>query len=123
LLVTEHDCHVYMGSRSVEKGTKAIEALTAEEPRCKGRVELIKLDVSDPKSIVEAADNVKGRLGGKKLYGLVNNAGVLYTAAKISKEAMIQTNVYGVKQMTEAFATLLDPVNGRIVNMGSHSAP
>ena len=96
LLVTEHDCDVYMGSRSVDKGLKAIQALTTEEPRCKGRVELLQVDVADPESIIEAADTLEGRLGGKKLYGLVNNAGVMYSVSKISKEVMIQTNVYGV---------------------------
>src|SRR5512141_1543870 len=33
-------------------------------------------DITDPAAVAEAADEVKAALGGKTLYGLVNNAGI-----------------------------------------------
>ena len=41
LLITEHDCYVYMGSRSLERGNAAIEQLIKGDPKCDGRVELV----------------------------------------------------------------------------------
>jgi len=67
---------------------------------------------------------MREKLGEGKLYGLVNNAGTgEWVGAGCSREDMINTNVYGPKLMTEAFADLLDPTCGRIVNTGSGSGP
>ena len=41
LFATEHGCHVYMGSRSIEKGKAAIDSLIKEDARCAGKVELV----------------------------------------------------------------------------------
>ena len=79
--------------------------------------------MSDPSSITAAAQTIKAKLRNNKLYGLVNNAGVMYMVSQITKEEMIKTNVYGVKLMTEAFIPLLNPTKGRIVNMGSAAGP
>ena len=43
---------------------------------CKGKVELVVVDVSKEASVKSAAANVKGSLGNAKLYALVNNAGI-----------------------------------------------
>lgn len=43
---------------------------------CKGKVELLVVDVANEDSVKAAAETLKGRLGDAKLYGLVNNAGV-----------------------------------------------
>ena len=64
---------------------------------------------------------MKGKLGDKKLYGLINNAGTLIRP-DCSKEKMIKTNFYGPKLMSEAFAPLIQNF-GRIVNVGAISAP
>ena len=36
---------------------------------------------------------------------------------------MIKTNMYGVKNMSEAFIPLIEPAGGRIVNLGSGAGP
>ena len=38
---------------------------------------MIKVDVTDQTSVIDAAAEVKDRLGVKKLYGLINNAGCI----------------------------------------------
>ena len=118
-LLTQHNCYVYLGSRSLEKGNAAIEDLIKEFPECKGKVELVIVDVSNPGSIKDAADVVKAKLAGQKLYGLVNNAGVGGATAP-SNDQIIRTNVYGVKLVTEAFLPL---VESRIVNVSSGGGP
>ena len=65
-----------------------------------------------------AAANLKAKLGDKKLYGLVNNAGTGF-AHNPTKEAILKTNFYGPKLMADAFAPLMEQDGGRIVNMGS----
>ena len=84
---------------------------------CKGKVELVIVDVSNEASVKSAAATVKGSLGNAKLYALVNNAGI----GSSGKEATLQTNVYGPKWMTDNFLPLIDASEGRIVNVGSGS--
>ena len=54
------------------------------------------------------------------MYGLVNNAGIGWGN---TADAIMNTNVYGVKRMSEAFIPLLDAANGRVVNLGSGAGP
>ena len=112
-----------MGARNVERGNAAIEKLVKEDVRCKDKVELVQVDVADPASITAAAEAVKTKLGGEKLYALVNNAGTGLAHEGVTKDDMIKTNVYGVKNMSEAFIPLINPEGGRIVNLGSGAGP
>ena len=56
------------------------------------------------------------------MYGLVNNAGVIHLNG-VTKDAVVKTNVYGPKWMSEAFVPMIDTRIGRIVNLGSGSGP
>ena len=47
-----------------------------ELPASAGKIEVLKVDVSNDKSVTDAAAALKAKLGDQKLYGLVNNAGV-----------------------------------------------
>ena len=47
-----------------------------ELPASAGKIEVLKVDVSNDKSVTDAAAVLKAKLGDQKLYGLVNNAGV-----------------------------------------------
>jgi len=42
---------------------------------CKGKIEVIVVDVADQASVLSAAQALKEKLGDDKLYALVNNAG------------------------------------------------
>ena len=60
LLVVDHGCYVYMGSRSVERGQAAIDGLPEE---CKGKIETVQVDISDLDSVNAAAVTMKEKLG------------------------------------------------------------
>ena len=87
-------------------------------------------DVEDDTAIVAAAALVRGRLAGRTLDGLVNNAGsslsnplLVQSVAEFRRQ--IEINLVGMFAVTRAFAPLLgaDPAlagaRGRIVNVSS----
>lgn len=103
-----------------------------------GVADLIKplvLDVSKPATITAAVDAVREwqdaskRSGqrGKHLFGIVNNAGVLYrnltgNGNLEETQKSFDVNVFGPQRMVEAFLPLLKNTpggGGRIVNVGS----
>jgi len=43
---------------------------------CKGKIEVLLVDVADQVSVKSAASVLKEKLGEEKLYALVNNAGI-----------------------------------------------
>jgi len=96
-----------------------LDALDAIE-----NIRAVRLDVTVDKEIEAAVETV--RTEGRGLYGLVNNAGVLFTGpvsdADIDKvKWLFDVNVYGVMRVTKAFAPLIIESQGRIINMGSIS--
>jgi len=114
--------YVYIGSRGLENGQKAVEALKAEGLN---NVEAIQLDVSDDESVKTARAEI-----GKKtevLDVLINNAGITGGMPQSALEASIDqfknvfdTNLYGVVRVTQAFIDLLKKSpEPRIVNVSS----
>jgi NAD(P)-dependent dehydrogenase (short-subunit alcohol dehydrogenase family) len=97
----------------------------AERLRAQG-VEPVMLDVTDPASIAAAV----GKLEGRPLHGLVNNAGVAVSMpleflplAELRRQ--LEVNLVGQVAVTQAFMPNLRAARGRIVNVGSiagHSA-
>lgn len=123
-LVFEHDAHVFMGSRSLAKGEEALRALQSSLPEeRKDRIELIQLNVGEDASVTKAAQQIRlERLAeSEKLYALVNNAGTGLAMGASPKE-VLNTNLYGVKRMVEAFVDT-GLVSQRVVNVGSGSGP
>lgn len=70
---TKATYHIFLGSRSLEKGNKALEALKAEVPDTKSSVDLLQLDLTDDVSIETAYETV--RKSYNHIDTLVNNAG------------------------------------------------
>merc|ERR1712228_30103 len=105
------------GTRNVNRGNVALQALMREDARVARNIALVQVDVADPDSIVAASESVKEKLGNEQLYALVNNAGCIIKD-DVTKESMVEANVYGVKRMSEAFIPLINPSMGRIVNLG-----
>lgn len=87
-------------------------------------------DVEDDAAIVAAAAEVRARLGGRTLAGLVNNAGIalaepLLVQSVADFRKQIEVNLVGMFAVTRAFAPLLGAEpgltgpKGRIVNISS----
>lgn len=114
--------YVYLGSRDLENGLKAVERLKAEGL---GQVEAVQLDVSDSESVSAARTEV-----GKKTESLdilINNAGIsggmpqsAISASLDQYRKVFETNLFGVVRMVQAFMDLLqNSPEPRIVNVSS----
>mmetsp|Transcript_24201 Transcript_24201/g.29349 ORF Transcript_24201/g.29349 Transcript_24201/m.29349 type:complete len:278 (-) Transcript_24201:259-1092(-) len=121
-LVQEDGCHVFMGSRNVERGTAAIKSIVDAAPECAGKIDLVQIDTCDDDSVKKAATLVKEKLASESLYAIVNNAGAGLQHGE-TNDVIVNTNFYGPKRVCEAFLSLLDQSQGRIVNVGSGAGP
>jgi len=106
---------VYAGARSAAD----IDRLNALE-----NVEAVRLDVTDEDDIAAAVRLVTA--SGRRLLGVVNNAGVALVGPLIEIETdelqwLFDVNVYGPYRVTRAFAPLLIEAGGRVVNISSIS--
>jgi NAD(P)-dependent dehydrogenase (short-subunit alcohol dehydrogenase family) len=104
---------VYAGARS-QKDLDALNAI--------GNVKAVRLDVTVASDIAAAVRTVTA--GGRGLYGVVNNAGVLVIAPLIEAdekdvEYILNVNTLGPYRITKAFGPLLLASRGRVVNISS----
>jgi NAD(P)-dependent dehydrogenase (short-subunit alcohol dehydrogenase family) len=100
------------------------ESDTAGLATASERLSLLALDVTLPGSIAAAVDVVAGRLAGRGLDGLVNNAGVgfpgpLELLALDDLRRQLEVNVIGQVAVTQAMLPLVRQAGGRIVFVGS----
>lgn len=113
---------VLVGARDEVRGKQAADCMAQ---RGIAAVPL-RLDVTDPTSVANAAIEVEQRFG--RLDILVNNAGIAGGFTGMPSEAsagdlreVYETNVFGVVSVTSAMLPLLCRSEaGRIVNMSSH---
>lgn len=106
---------VYAGARK-EADLAELDAIA--------NIQAVRLDVNQQDQIDAAVRTI--REAGRKLYGLVNNAGVLVVAPLIDIDEedfhyQMNANVYGVYRITKAFAPLIIESKGRISVIGSIS--
>ncbi len=104
---------VYAGARSPED-IRALDAI----PNVKG----LRLDVTSDADIDAAVATV--RREGRRLHGVVNNAGVAIFAPMIEADLgdlqfQFDVNVYGPIRITKAFAPMVIENKGRLVTIGS----
>jgi len=116
LLVKDHSCHVYLGSRDASRGNAALKTILDEVPDKSDKIEMVQIDVGNDESCISAAQVLKAK--GINLYALVNNAGVMRAEADV----VLNTNFKGPKRVTDAFIELIDKSEGRIVNVSSGAA-
>ena len=107
--------YVYAGARKQAD----LDALNAID-----NIEAIRLDVNVQEEIDAAVARVQA--GGRGLYGLINNAGVLVMEPliEVSEEDLafqMNVNVFGPYRVTRAFAPLLIESQGRVATTGSIS--
>ncbi|KAK4495232.1 hypothetical protein PRZ48_013561 [Zasmidium cellare] len=122
-LLSQKDTHILLGSRSLEKGQKALSTL--QSLNLPGSVELLQLDVSSPSSITAAAEKVTKDHG--YISHLINNAGIAMPPREDMPlsdlmDLCFRTNATGTLLTTEAFGPLLlkSPTTPqRIINVSS----
>ncbi|RWS13694.1 retinol dehydrogenase 3-like protein [Dinothrombium tinctorium] len=91
---------------------------------CADNLHIVKLDVTKDDEIYKAAQEVKESIGDRKLWAVVNNAGILISA-EIEMgdiqcfDTQMDVNCLGIVRVTKAFLPLLRKAKGRVVNMAS----
>ena len=122
-LLLQKGYYVYLGSRSNQKGSSAVDKLKAEGLT---NVECLEIDLTDDNSVKTAREKL-----GKTtdtLDVLINNAGINggsdpYTALEAQPEefkAAFDVNVIGTSRVTKAFIDLLkNSGEPRIVNLST----
>ncbi|MHA7899337.1 MAG: SDR family oxidoreductase [Henriciella sp.] len=120
--LAEKGWQVFAGIRKLADG----DALVAADDRIKP----ILLDVTQPDQVDAAVETVRAALNGKKLAGLVNNAGIANMGPLALQpldqfKSHFDVNVFGLLRASQAFAPLLgmdetlEGKPGRIVNITS----
>ncbi|KAN0065063.1 hypothetical protein ACQY0O_001558 [Thecaphora frezii] len=111
---------ILLGSRSVENGQKARDAILSELSSASSNVRItpLQLDICDPDSVRRAGADIAAAYGSQGgLDILINNAGIALTGfdADVIKQTMA-TNYYATKNAIKSI-----PVRdgGRIVNVAS----
>ncbi|CAH1253428.1 DHRS9 [Branchiostoma lanceolatum] len=96
---------------------------------CSERVVTLRMNVADQESVKQGLQTVKGHVGDKGLWGLVNNAGISGRVAGNMDWLTLQdyhqvfaVNFFGLVDVTHTFLPLLKKAGGRIVNMSSCTA-
>ncbi|KAM0718246.1 hypothetical protein Q7P37_006578 [Cladosporium fusiforme] len=110
--------HVFVCSRSVDKGNAAVKELQSRGYA--GTCELLQLDQTDDESIAAAKKHVESAYG--RLDVLINNAAIAHEEATREKMAdNFNTNVTSVYLLTQAFAELLkkSTSTARVINVSS----
>lgn len=113
---------VYLGSRDIEKGRKAVKELTGQGFE---HAKAIEIDVTEPDTIRAARQQIEREQG--RLDILVNNAGISGTIPQNATgtgvdefKSVMEVNLYGVVRVTQAFLDLLlKSEEPRIVNVST----
>lgn len=121
-LAKKDDVVVYLGSRDLSKGRRALKSIRGVK---EDNIQPIKLDITDFSNIESVAKNVKDKFG--RLDILVNNAGILLDETDFPSRTDLnvamktfETNVLGAWKLCQAFVPMMKKRNyGRIVNMSS----
>src|SRR5699024_1393049 len=106
-LLLSENYHVILGSRTPAKGEESAKTLSAL-PGINDTVSSIQIDVTDDKSVDDAATLIAAQHG--RLDILVNNAGIVSLVNPPNRETfrkILDVNVVGALSTTEAFLDLL----------------
>jgi NAD(P)-dependent dehydrogenase (short-subunit alcohol dehydrogenase family) len=117
LYLDQRGYRVFAGVRKASDG----EALTNA---ASSHLSPVLLDVTDARSVSDAAAQVERALGGLPLIGLVNNAGIVIGGpieflAPSELRRQMEVNLVGPLTVTQAFMPMLRRNRGRIVNVSS----
>jgi NAD(P)-dependent dehydrogenase (short-subunit alcohol dehydrogenase family) len=91
LFEAEKSYHIFMGSRSLDKATKAIKEIQNECPKATNKIEPLQVDLTSDESIESAFEKVKSGPGFIDV--LVNNAGKEIAKYHDSPAHIIRCNI------------------------------
>ena len=108
---------VYAGVRRTEDGERL-------QSQSQGVIVPVHLDVTDAESVAAAARQVGEALADGRLFGLINNPGIVVAGPPEfvpidDLRRQLEINVIGQIAVTQAVLPMLRAAQGRIVNMGS----
>ncbi|MBI1393979.1 MAG: SDR family NAD(P)-dependent oxidoreductase [Alphaproteobacteria bacterium] len=115
--LARRNADVIIASRNEAKSRAAADALA---PLGAGRKSTLRLDLADLSSVHGAAADLRGRT--VKIDGLINNAGVMQTPRRLTKdgfELQFGTNHLGHFLWTALLFDLVEAVGGRVVTVSS----
>jgi NAD(P)-dependent dehydrogenase (short-subunit alcohol dehydrogenase family) len=122
LMLAKKGAKVILTYRDYDKAQQAINTIVAEHPKAK--LSIVKLDLTDLKSVAACADEIKK--GYQKLDLLINNAGVMvppYTPTRQGFESQIGTNHLGHFALTgQLLPLLMLTPNSRVISVSSLAA-
>ncbi|KAL4659204.1 hypothetical protein GN956_G3509 [Arapaima gigas] len=104
------NCHVYAGCRDPDASkSKPLQELAKKHSKV---ITVVKLDVTNPTSVSDAAKKVGAHLEGGRLNLLVNNAGILprgtlQTTTEQDMQSSFDTNVMGPLRVIKEFLPYL----------------
>jgi len=112
LAQAHHDWTIMLAARSAENGHSAIKKMKSEsvERYSFDNVHFMQLDVTDTTSIRAAVETMKQRGGGRNdgvIDYLIYNAGIALKVDYDSAVAVLNVNVYGLRNTVEAFLPLM----------------
>jgi len=115
--LAHHGFEVFGTVRTVEDADRLVAASN-------GRVAPLTLDVTRPGDIAGVRRAIAAAVGDRGLWGLVNNAGVVYVAPieHLGVDALreqFEINVFGLMELTRVLLPLLRQARGRVVNISS----
>ncbi|CAD7700795.1 unnamed protein product [Ostreobium quekettii] len=121
-LAKTHKAHVFAGCLT-SSGADALEVETSQGQRLRAFV----MDVTSDVSVAAGLEFVKSHLGGRRLFAVINNAGVtkgMLVEFTTMEEYMgvMDVNYLGMVRVTKAFLPLLVEARGRIVSITSVAA-
>lgn len=129
-ILYQRNAAVYVAGRNADKATAAIRSITRAFPTSQGRLEFLKLDLSNQATIKAAADEFMSR--ESRLDVLTNNAGVMVTNSGATDihghEIHLGTNCLGPFLLSELLLPILcktaasSPPGSVRVTWGSSSA-
>jgi len=121
LAFAREGAHVVLACRSKERGEQARRELLEQVPAA--TTTLLSLDVSEPESVREFAQELADR--GERLDVLINNAGIVavpLSRNSVGHEMQLATNYLGAFALTGLLLPLFrEGREGRVVNVGSHA--
>ncbi len=119
--------HLSRAGWSVHAAVRRHEDGVRLEQESEGRIQPIRLDVSDDESIELAHKSLEQAVGDAGLSGLVNNAGIgavapLEYVTREKLDEAFAVNFQGMVMTTRAMLPLIHRARGRIVNIGGGGA-